>query len=177
VRGLIHLTGEHFPDWRYRAGSARARFSGFSINRPATGLHEENAMTKPDSLRGDIKEQAQEADRHNLARPATNGALWARGLTTQRVADLFRTLPGLAGHWMQLQNEVNAGNRYFYGVQNGHQTTDEGKELIRWIADAVVSAAQKASFDFPLQQLRFTADTGWLKLQRVSGRVMVMSRP
>ncbi|MCA8205879.1 hypothetical protein [Burkholderia vietnamiensis] len=62
-------------------------------------------------------------------------------------------------------------------MQNGHQTTDEGKELIRWIADAVVSAAQKASFDFPLQQLRFTADTGWLKLQRVSGRVMVMSRP
>ncbi|AFQ51766.1 hypothetical protein [Burkholderia cepacia] len=134
-------------------------------------------MTKPDALKGEIKERAQEADRHNLARPAVNGALWARGLTTQRVADLFRTLPGLPGHWMQLQNEVNAGNRYFYGIQHGHQTTDEGKELIRWIADAVVSAAQKAGFDFPLQQLKFTADTGWLKLQRVSGRVMVLSRP
>ncbi|POM16652.1 hypothetical protein CSX04_04947 [Burkholderia cepacia] len=70
-------------------------------------------MTKPDSLKGDIKEQAQEADRHNLARPAVNGALWARGLTTQRVADLFRTQRGLPGHWMQVQNEVNAGNRYF----------------------------------------------------------------
>lgn len=134
-------------------------------------------MTKPDSLKGEVKAQAQQADRHNLARPNVNGALWARGLTTQRVADLFRTLPGLPGHWMQLQNEVNAGNRYFYGVQNGHQTTDEGKALIRWIADAVVGAAQKAGFDFPLQQLRFTADTGWLKLQRVSGRVMVLSRP
>ncbi|VWD42857.1 peptide ABC transporter ATPase [Burkholderia lata] len=134
-------------------------------------------MTKPDSLKGDIKGQAQEADRHNLARPAANGALWARGLTTQRVADLFRTPGGLRGHWMQIQNEVNAGNRYFYGVQNGNQTTDEGKELIRWIADSVISAAQRADFDFPLYQLQFTADTGWLKVQRVSGRVMVLSRP
>lgn len=135
-------------------------------------------MSKHDALRGDIKEQAREADRHNLVRPDVNGALWARGLTTKRVADLFRTLPGLPGHWMQLQNEVNAGNRYFYGgIQNGSVTTDEGKALIRWIADAVVSAAEKASFDFPLQQLRFTADMGWLKLQRVSGRVMVFSRP
>ncbi|HDR9484524.1 MULTISPECIES: hypothetical protein [Burkholderia] len=134
-------------------------------------------MSKDDSLRGQIKEQAQAADRHNLARPAANGALWARGLTTQRVADLFRTLQGLPGHWMQLQNEVNAGNRYFYGVQNGSVTTEEGKALIRWIAKAVVSAAGEAQFDFPLQQLRFTADMGWLKLQRVQGRVMVFSQP
>lgn len=135
-------------------------------------------MSKDDALRGDIKWQARDADRHNLVRPNVNGALWARGLTTKRVADLFLTLGGLPGHWMQLQNEVNAGNRHFYGgIQNRGLTTDEGKVLIRWIADAVVSAAEKASFDFPLQQLRFTADMGWLKLHRVSGRVMVFSRP
>lgn len=88
-------------------------------------------MSKDDALRGDIKGRAQHADCHNLARPAASGALWTRGLTTQRVADLFRTLPGLPGHWMQLQNEVNAGSRYFYGVQNGSVTTAEGKALIR----------------------------------------------
>ncbi|MDR8728529.1 hypothetical protein FEQ05_02866 [Burkholderia pseudomultivorans] len=160
-----------------KCASASISGSFFHLPGPRRVNHEECVMTKPDVLKGDIKSQAQEADRHNLARPAVNGALWARGLTTQRVADLFRTLPGLPGHWMQLQNEVNAGNRYFYGVQNGHQTTEEGKALIRWIADAVVSAAGQAGFDFPLQQLRFTADTGWLKLYRVGGRVLVLSRP
>ncbi|MBR7965357.1 MULTISPECIES: peptide ABC transporter ATPase [Burkholderia] len=134
-------------------------------------------MTKPDSLKGDIKGQAQVADRHNLERPDGDSALWARSLTTQRVADLFRTLPGLPGHWMQLQMQVNAGNRHFCGGQTGHQTTEEGKVLIRWIADAVIKAAERATFDFNLQQLRFTDDMGWLKLHRVGGRVLVLSRP
>ena len=102
-------------------------------------------MTKPDTLKGNIKVRLQAADRHNLERPDGDSALWARSLTTQRVADLFRTLPGLPGHWMQLQMQVNAGNHHFCGGQTGHQTTEEGKVLIRWIADAVIKAAERLS--------------------------------
>ena len=114
--------------------------------------------------------------------------LWARGLTTTRVADLFRTLPGLRGHWAQLQNAVNAGNNHFYSdpshvvpgygrVFEGGYTSPEGKELCRWIADAVISAAEQATFDFPLEQLEFTRDMGWLKLYRQNGQVILLSRP
>jgi hypothetical protein len=100
------------------------------------------------------------------------------------VADLFRTLPGLPGHWLQLQGAVNAGNRYFFnttqfggGRNDGGKTSEEGKELITWIANAVIAAAEAATFDFPMQQLQFTRDTGWLKLSRLGGRVIVHSRP
>ena len=131
-------------------------------------------MTKPDTLKGNIKGGRPRIATTWSGRTVT--ALWARSLTTQRVADLFRTLPGLPGHWMQLQMQVNAGNHHFCGGQTGHQTTEEGKVLIRWIADAVIKAAER-QFDFNLQQLRFTADMGWLKLHRVGGRVLVLSRP
>lgn len=58
---------------------------------------------------------------------------------------------GLLGHSRQLQNEVSAGHRYFYGVQNGSARTEAGKAPSRSIA--VVSAAGKAAFDFPAAAL------------------------
>lgn len=136
-------------------------------------------MTKPYN-----KHDARAEDRHNPTMPNTAAGLWARGLTTTRVADLFRTLPGLPGHWIQLQAAVNAGNNHFFatthfggGFNDGGKTSEEGKQLITWIANAVIKAAEAARFDFPLQQLSFTRDMGWLKLMRVNGRVMVVSRP
>ncbi|WP_175769443.1 PAAR-like protein [Burkholderia cenocepacia] len=131
--------------------------------------------SKPDSLKGPIKGHAQAENRHNLTRPEVNGPLWGRGVTTQRVADLFRTREGLAGHWTQLQNEVNAGVKQFYRREFG--TSEEGKIMFRWISDAVVSAAKKTRFDFPRLELRFSPDMGWLKIERLNGFLNVSSRP
>lgn len=141
-------------------------------------------MPKPSNLKGQIKHAAIAENRHNPTMPANAAELWARGLTTTRVADLFRTLPGLPGHWIQFQGAVNAGNNHFFtttnfggGRNDGGRTSEEGKTLITWIANAVIAAAEAATFDFPMQQLQFTRDTGWLKLSRVNGRVIVHSRP
>ena len=141
-------------------------------------------MPKPQTLKGNVKHNAIGEDRHAPTMPATNAALWARGLTTTRVADLFRTLPGLAGHWIQIQGAVNAGNNHFFaqtqlgqGANDGGKTSDEGKQLIKWIADSIIAAAEKAPFDFPLKQLNFTRDTGWLKISKTNGRLLVSSRP
>ena len=129
-------------------------------------------MARLDELKA-VKHDARAADRHAPARPADDAALWARTLTTKRVSDLFRTEAGLAGHWVQVQAEVNAGNRHF---SENWRTTELGKQLIAFISDAIIKAAEKAAFDFPAQQLKFTSDTGWLKLERVNGRVVVKSR-
>lgn len=141
-------------------------------------------MPKFGQLKGNVKQRAIAEDRHAPTMPNTNAAVWARGLTTTRVADLFKTLPGLPGHWAQIQGLVNAGNAHFYtttqygqGYNNGGRTSDEGKQLIKWIADAIISAANDADFDFPLQQLRFTSDVGWLKIQKVNGIVLIRSKP
>jgi hypothetical protein len=141
-------------------------------------------MHKPAGLKGQTKHDAIAEDRHNPTMPPNDPLLWARGLTTTRVADLFRTLPGLPGHWLQLQGAVNAGNNFFYtttnfggGLNDGGRTSEQGKHLINWIALAVIAAAKAATFDFPMQQLQFTKDTGWLKLSRVNGKVIVHSSP
>lgn len=122
----------------------------------------------------DNKTEAKEADRHAIAAPSVDRAKWARSLTTQRVSDLFKTLPGLDGHWTQLQGEVNRGNNNF--VVNS-KTDDEGKKLIKFIGDAVVAAAKAAKFDFPQHDLKFTNDMGWLKISRANGQVIIKSRP
>lgn len=129
-------------------------------------------MARLDELKA-VKHDARAADRHAPARPADDAALWARTLTTKRVADLFRTEAGLPGHWTQVQAEVNAGNRHF---TQQWRTTEQGKQLIAFISDAIISAARRATFDFPPQQLKFTADTGWLKIERSNGQVLVRSR-
>ncbi len=131
-------------------------------------------MVKPNEVKGQTKTDAKAADRHAPVRPDADAALWARTLTTKRVSELFKTLPGLDGHWKQVQAEVNAGNKYF--TENS-KTTEEGKKLIKFIGDAVVKAAESAKFDFPAQQLKFTNDTGWLKIERAAGKVNVKSRP
>ncbi len=139
---------------------------------------------KPEHLKGQVKHDARAGDRHNPTMPNNDASRWARELTTNRVADLFRTFPGLAGHWIQLQGAINAGNNHFYATANlgggftdGGKTSEEGKQLIKWIANAVISAAEAATFDFPMQMLQFTRDTGWLKISRAGGRVTVHSRP
>ncbi len=129
-------------------------------------------MAKPDSVK-DLKHDAKDADRHNITAPTADRDKWARTVTTQRVADLFKTLQGLDGHWTQLQQEINRGNNNF--VANG-KTDEEGKKLIKFISDAVEKAAGAAKFDFPQQELKFTADMGWLKISREGGKVKVKSR-
>jgi hypothetical protein len=141
-------------------------------------------MPKPPSVKGDVKGQAKSENRHDLTQPNVDAVRWARGLTTQRVAQLFLTLQGLPGHWKALQDAINAGNRLFFttanlgaGRNDGGKTSEVGKQMITWIADAVIAAAKEATFDFPPQQLKFTSDMGWLKLSRVNGKVVITSRP
>ena len=142
-------------------------------------------MFKPRSVRGLIKHQALGADRHAPTMPNDEAGSWARELTTTRVSVLFRTLPGLDGHWTQIQGLVNAGNSYFFtktyftdNISNdGGATSEEGKELIKWIANAVISAAEASPFDFPLKQLEFTRDLAWLKIQKTGGRLIIWSSP
>lgn len=141
-------------------------------------------MPKPQNLKGQTKHDAIAGDRHNPTMPQNSAERWARELTTTRVADLFRTERGLPGHWEQIQAAVNAGNHHFYnrtdfggGFNDGGKTSNEGRMLIKWIADAVIASANAANFDFPMMQLKFTTDTGWLKISRVRGRVIINSRP
>jgi hypothetical protein len=141
-------------------------------------------MSKPLILKGSIKHKAIKEDRHLPTMPSTDAALWARSLTTTRVADLFLTLKGLPGHWMQIQLSINAGNKYFFqttqfgqGRNDGGRTTEEGKQLIKWIADAIIGAAEDAPFDFPLMQMKFTDDLRWLKILKKNGRLVIASRP
>jgi hypothetical protein len=119
-----------------------------------------------------------------ISRPSHKGGgnaawIWARGLTTTRVADLFRTQAGLAGHWQQLQVQVNAGNNHFYktadlgaGYNDGGRTSEEGKTLMRWIADAIIAAAKDADFNFTIQQLKIHDRHGLAQTEpgRKSGR-------
>ena len=130
-------------------------------------------MKTPD-LRAE-KDSAKAANRHQIVSPIPEAtrAAWARAVTTQRVADLFKTAGGLPGHWTQLQQEVNRGNNNFVV---GGQTDLKGRELIKFISDAVEKAAQAATFDFPEQKLQFTNDMGWLKICRERGQVKVRSR-
>ena len=140
-------------------------------------------MAKTSELRS-AKAAAKGGDRHNMTRPDQQPAEWARQLTTLRVADLFKTLNGLPGHWAQVQAEVNAGNHHFYavnqfggGYNDGGKTSAEGKDIIKFISSAIVSAAKAADFDFGVQQLSFTRDMAWLKISRTAGNVTVHSTP
>lgn len=121
-----------------------------------------------------VKHDAKEADRHAPTSPETDPALWARELTTQRVSDLFRTLPGLNGHVIQVQNLVNRAAKVF-GTPTGTSTV--GKELFSYIANAVVRAAYDADFDFPKLEIKFTNDMAYLKISRQQGRVIIHSQP
>ncbi len=139
--------------------------------------------TKPDSVKA-AKSAAINADRHAPTGVAVSPGVWARELSTLRISDLFRTLPGLAGHLAQIQGQVNAGNHYFYqttklggGFTDGGKTSDEGKAIIAFLADSIVSAAKAATFDFPFMQLSFTQDSAFLKISRVNGRVVISSTP
>ena len=141
-------------------------------------------MGKDRGLGGVIKHAAKAGDRHAPTMPNHNADLWVRELTSNRVSDLFRTLGGLPGHWQQIQGVVNAGNNHFFrttqyggGFNDGGRTSEHGKILIKWISDAIISAAKAANFDFQLMQLSFTQDTAWLKIRRVSGKVIVVSSP
>ena len=141
-------------------------------------------MGKPDALKGQVKHDARAGDRHNPTMPNHNAWVWARELTTNRVADLFSTLGGLPGHWEQLQNAINAGNNHFYavtqhggGYSDGGKTSEEGKKLITFISEAVIAAARNAKFDFPLHTLKFTNDMAWLKISRANGGVHTTSKP
>ncbi|MFT2110001.1 hypothetical protein [Marinomonas sp. 2405UD68-3] len=49
-------------------------------------------MPKPHNLKNNIKHRSIREDQHNPTMPTTNATLWARGLTTKQVADLFRIL-------------------------------------------------------------------------------------
>ncbi len=140
-------------------------------------------QSKNNELR-QAKEAAREGDRHNIVPPTQDSATWARTLSTQRVADLFKTPDGLDGHWQQIQQEVNAGNHHFFRVQDmgqgyndGGATSIEGKTYIAWIAKAIIKAAEDAKFDFELKKMKFTSDMAWLKLSRQNGKVIVHSSP
>ena len=105
-------------------------------------------MAKTPEIRA-AKGDAKEADRHNLGDPVADAAKWVRGLTTKRVSDLFKTEKGLEGHWKQVQQEVTRGNKHFFATK----------------------------IDFPLQEMKFTSDMAWLKLEKASGKVKVKSTP
>jgi hypothetical protein len=117
---------------------------------------------------------ASAADRHQLPDPAQDLPQWGRALTTQRVADLFKTRQGLPGHLRQIQQEVN---RALPVVSRNGRTSPQGKEVFGFIAQGMLKAAEAASFDFGEQTLTFSPDMAALKFSRVNGRVVVRSTP
>ena len=114
--------------------------------------------------------------RHNPPLPGIYPELWLEVLSRERISDLFRTLPGLAGHWTTVQNEINSTHKAAFFVLNG-ATTQLGRTIYRAIANAIINAADDAGFDFPLQTLVFAPDVARLKIHRTNGHLEVESRP
>lgn len=144
--------------------------------------------SKPNALRLQ-KHAAKKANRHHLTRPAKDPAAWARSLTTTRVADLFgnslnpdgsyrltaeKALAGLDNHLQQVQQEINSAVAVFtkWGA-----TAKQEKEFLQWVANAIISAAKDARFNFGPKEIQFGPDMGWLKFKRQNGHVTVLSRP
>ncbi|MBO1359024.1 hypothetical protein J2D73_04315 [Acetobacter sacchari] len=138
---------------------------------------------KPDSVRA-ARHEASSGDRHLPTAVEQNSGLWARELSTLRIADLFLTARGLPGHWTQIQMQIRAGNNFFFRTENygngfndGGKTTSEGRELFAYIADSIVRAAMNADFDFGEQRMEFPPDCAFLKMSRINGVVKVSSTP
>ncbi len=102
-------------------------------------------------------------DRHAIPHPFMDLNTWIVTLKRDRIADLFRTLDGLDGHATQIQQEITRlvnvkehfeQERYTYACQE--------------IRNALYSAGEAATFDFPLTQFDF-GDLGTLSLKRIAG--------
>jgi len=115
-------------------------------------------------------------DRHNIASPGIYPEVWLEVLVRERVSDLFRTLPGLAGHWQQIQSEVNSTRKTAFFFDGG-KTTDLGRRIYKAVGASIVNAADDAKFDFPEQVMVFNADIGQLRLSRSGGYLNLKSRP
>lgn len=115
-------------------------------------------------------------DRHRIPDPKLFPDMWLEVLIQTRVVELFKTLPGLRGHWEQVQALVNSakGSMHFY---DNYQTTDLGKEKFGDLAVAIINVAADAGFDFPVQELRFTHDLAYLRLSKTKVQLKVHSKP
>lgn len=107
------------------------------------------------------------ADRHRLPAPQIFAQEWAAGLVKTRVSDLFSSLGGLPGHFIQIQTEVNRTRNGDFFVRN-QQTTEKGKELYTLIGNSIISAAESANFNFNEKVLEFPGDFPWLKISKAN---------
>ena len=116
-------------------------------------------------------------DRHRIPDPNLFPDLWVEVLIQKRVVDLFRSLPGLSGHWEQIQASVNSTARSLH-FWDGGKTTNTGRDRYARLAIAIINVADDAPFDFPMMQLRFNHhDVGYLKISKSSTKLVVHSKP
>ena len=149
--------------------SGRPRPWSLSI-QPARRHREESVMTKPDTLKGNIKGWPR------IATTRSGRTVTARGRAADDAAR-GRFVPDPAGPARPLDACSQRRESPFLrrpDRPSDHRRGQGADSLDRRCRDQGGRAGQ---FDFNLQQLRFTADMGWLKLHRVGGRVLVLSRP
>lgn len=115
-------------------------------------------------------------DRHRLPDPKLFPDLWVDYLIQTRVVDLFKTLSGLPGHWMQIQAAVNSARQSIHFYEKG-TTTSLGRDKFTRLAISIINVADDSGFDFPTQELRFNNDMGHLRILKSRGRLVVQSKP
>lgn len=116
-------------------------------------------------------------NRHHIPPPVTgttqitpNGAILLADKTfldgfKERIHDLFRTLPGLPGHVIQVQQEFNR--------LSSSNLPDDRKQLIGDQAFAqICKAAEYATFDFPQQSFMIQSINRSYYVERRNGKVM-----
>ena len=103
-------------------------------------------------------------DRHHLPDPResiANVKHWENGVLKQRVADLYKTLPGLRGHVLQIQQELNRVSlKNLDGLSGRHVRVI--KNAVNNIIRAVERAKDSASFKLPGNLTLGLAYTNWV---------------
>ncbi len=112
------------------------------------------------------KHRHQEVDeRHNIIHPSEDLNRWVATLKSERISDLFKTLPGLPGHVQAVQNEVSRLVNL-----DEFSNTQEAFQAVEDIKKSIAAAANKATFDFPIQELNF-GNYGKFTFKRQNGKV------
>ena len=118
-------------------------------------------------------------NRHNIANPRNKPNRWLRTMKRTRVAELFRTRPGLPGHVQAIQNEINRFNGYNPEKLN---RWSRGVNVLKELKLSLISSAKGARFDFDrisfdFSNKKFGGAVSDLHLKRKNGILYVNGRP
>jgi hypothetical protein len=115
-------------------------------------------------------------DRHRIPDAGLYPYLWLEVLLLTRVSELFKTAAGLAGHWRQIQAQVNS-TRHLTSFYASYRSTELAREIHGKLSAGIINSADDAKFDFRQMKIVFNSDIDRLRISRVGGRLEVYAAP